>query len=79
MIRMCDTTQTWKRGGFGLGRVRGGGEKGSELPPDGRGAAGCAAPWSRVAWRGGPEEPSPPGERQAEAVMVARLHSPRQG
>lgn len=28
MIRMCDTTQTWKWGGFGPGRV--GGEGGGE-------------------------------------------------
>lgn len=41
MIRMCDTMQTWKWGGFGLG-WRGGEERG--LPPDGLcGAGGCAA------------------------------------
>lgn len=82
MIRMCDTMQTWKWGGFGLGwRVGRGGEKGESedsLHP-GWALCGAALEAALPRGRGGTDRhlaPSPFGERQAEAVMVARLRPP---
>lgn len=43
MIRMCDTMQTWKWGGFGLGWQRGGGG-GKRLRTPARQAARSAVP-----------------------------------
>lgn len=79
MIRMCDTTQTWKWGGFGPGRVGGGG--GGEGEDSGR-QTRCRrlrSPRSRASGGTGVAWSPPGGERRAEAVMVARLRPPLPG
>lgn len=57
MIRMCDTMQTWKWGGFGLGWRVGGEREGEDSLQTGCalcGAAGCAALEASLRSGGGP-------------------------
>lgn len=74
---MCDTMQTWKWGGFGLGRRRWGETEDSRQTGALR-CRGCAALEAALC-RGHQRLTPPLWGAIAEAVMVARLPVPLPG